>query len=111
MELNKSTMMIIGWLVAMIVGLLILCYIQFKKDSLDLRYLILDDVTGKPSLSKLGQLIALVMSSWGFQYQILNDRMTEWYFGLYMSAWAVTGLANKWLSGKQNLTQDGRGNS
>lgn len=99
MEFDKSTWMLLGWLLAMVLGLAVLVYAQVKKkELLDLRYLLIEGSTGKPSIHKLGQLVALCMSSWGFQYQIVNDRMTEWYFGLYMSAWALTGLANKWLA-------------
>lgn len=55
------------------------------------------DRNGKTSLYKLGQFISLVLSSWGFIYLTLAYKLTEFYFGLYMGAWASASLASKWL--------------
>lgn len=55
------------------------------------------------SLSRLGQLVALLVSSWGYVWLTLNDRLTEWYFGTYMVAWAGTYLTAKALAGRQSV--------
>ena len=61
---------------------------QIKKDAFDLRDLLVDENTGRVSIYKLGQLIALLLSSWGFIYLTLHDKLSESYFGLYMATWA-----------------------
>lgn len=90
--------MITALVVLALFGLLLLYVIQRKHDNYDLRWLITDEITKQPSLHKLGQLGALLISSWGFVYETIHGRMSEWYFGLYMGAWAAAEVANKWLS-------------
>lgn len=51
---------------------------------------------GAVSLSRLGQLTALVTSTNLLVYYALLDKLTEWMFALYMAAWAGTYIANKW---------------
>ena len=72
----------------------LLVYIQNKKDSLDLRYLIFDDKR-KPSINKIGQLMSLLISSWAFVYLVLHDKITETYYTMYMGIYAATTVANK----------------
>jgi len=59
--------------------------------------LFLDGKTGRASLSKLGQFMALCVSSWGFVFLTLNGTLTEWFYGTYMVAWSGTSLVHKWL--------------
>lgn len=59
------------------------------------------DSSGRTSLHKLGQFIALVTSTWGFVYLTLAYKLTEFYFGLYMAAWAGANAANKWLDQRE----------
>ncbi len=70
-------------------------YLQTRKDSLDLRWLILDDTSARPSINKIGQGLALVVSTWGFIYQMTHDRFSEAYLTIYMGIWAGAGLAYK----------------
>jgi len=49
-----------------------------------------DLVTGdneRVSLSKLGQITALGVSTWGFIVLTEQGKLTETYFGIYMSVW------------------------
>lgn len=82
--------------------LLVLFYIQTRKDSLDLRYLILDSKTKKPSIHKIGQGLALVVSTWGFLVLIERNLLTEFYFTGYMVTWAGTSALNKWIDNKKS---------
>lgn len=68
-----------------------------KFDLLDL----ISGEDGKLSLSKTGQLVALLVSTWGFVAIIRADKMTEWYFAGYMLAWAGVNIANKALDIKK----------
>ena len=88
-------------LVSLTALLLVLTYIQIKNDSLDLRWLILDDSTGHPSIHKLGLLVSLVVSTWGFAYNVMHNTLSELYLTTYMGIWAGSTALNKYLSSKQ----------
>ncbi len=84
------------FLLMMFVGLLfILVYTQFKKDGFDLRYLISDDQK-RPSLHKIGQLTALMVSTWAFVFEVLHNQMTDTFYTVYMGIWASITVLNKW---------------
>lgn len=74
---------------------LILSRWQRCDDNFDLRDLIVDTVSGKVSLFKLGQLVALAVSTWALVYETRRGHLTEWLFGFYMVAWAGANIANK----------------
>lgn len=75
-------------LFVLIVGfILTLAYVQYKNDSLDLRWLILER-PHKPSAAKLAQLTALIVSTWGFIVLTMRGQLTEMYFMGYMVAWS-----------------------
>ena len=80
--------------------ILILCVIlyraQKKDDNFDLRDLIVDKASGRVSLSRFGQLTALLVSTWGFITLTLHDKLTEWYYGSYMFTWAAAEGYRKW---------------
>lgn len=84
--------------------LLLLAVIQLKKDKFDLRYLIIDDTSKKPSIHKLGQALALLVSTWGFVYLIEHDKFSEGYLTIYMGVWAGSTAMNKWLDSKAQPT-------
>ena len=86
--------------VTMAAAIVILGYMQFKRDQLDLRWLILDDVSGKPSIHKIGQGLALLVSTWGFVKLVLAGTLTETYFTIYMGVWAGSTALNQYLSNK-----------
>jgi hypothetical protein len=74
----------------------ILLKIQRTKDDYDLRSVISDE-NGQPSIHKIGQLIALMLSTWMLVYLALHNQMTEGYFGTYMGIWAAAQAADRWL--------------
>lgn len=61
----------------------------------DLAQLIAEPDGTRLSLSRVGQAAALLVSSWGFVWLTLADRMTEWYYTGYMLAWAGTAIATR----------------
>lgn len=71
-----------------------------KKNKFDLLDLISGD-DGKLSLSKTGQLVALLVSTWGFVALTRADKMSEWFFTGYMLAWAGANIASKALDIKK----------
>lgn len=80
-----------------VIALIILWNIQAKRDNFDLRYLITDPRTHQPSVHKMGELSALIVSTWLLVYLALNNRMNENYFGLYMAVWTGAQVANNWI--------------
>src|SRR5471030_883050 len=75
----------------------LLGYMQVKRDSVDLRWLIYDEKK-RPSIHKIGQIVALVVSSWGFIALTLKGQLTESYFTGYMVVWSGSVALDKYLS-------------
>ncbi len=74
---------------------LILYLWQRYDDAFDLRHLIVDTATGRVSLFKLGQFIALIVSTWALVHETRRGFLTEWLFAMYMISWAGANIANK----------------
>lgn len=94
----------------LIFGLLLLLAVlaAYRMDRCDNQFQIVDyfiGPNGKASRSALAYLTALVVSTWGFVFLTLAHEMREWYFGLYMTAWAGAHLASKWLDKKQEAAK------
>jgi hypothetical protein len=66
-----------------------------EKDSLDMRQMMMRG--GKISLAKLGQLIAMLVSTWIIIYATTNGTLTEWLFTGYMFAWSGAHLIQRYL--------------
>jgi hypothetical protein len=81
-------------ILAIVILSILLWKAQVKKDSFDLRDLIVESKSHKVSLHKFGQFIALGISSWGFIYLTLNGKLTEMYFTTYMAAWSGIAALN-----------------
>lgn len=62
-------------------------YLQLKDDPVDLRWLILER-QNKPSLPKIAQIVALLVSTWGFVILVMKGQLTETYFMCYMTVWS-----------------------
>ena len=90
--MNENDYMLI---VGILLSLGLLYRWQRKDDQFDLRYLLVDTVTEKVSLFKLGQLVALLVSTWALIHETRANHLTEWLFGSYMIAWAGVNLGNK----------------
>jgi hypothetical protein len=84
-------------LLAIISGIGVLVYAQYKKDDFDLRSLVVDPKTKQPSVHQLGQFTALIISSWGFVVLVLHDKLTEVYFTTYMGIWAGANTLDRFL--------------
>lgn len=67
----------------------------------DIVSLVTDSDTGRVSLFKTGQLLALLVSTWGFVVLTRADRLTEWYFAGYMLAWAGANVAKIAIDAKK----------
>jgi hypothetical protein len=83
-------------IVMVLASIVILLKIQKTKDNYDLRSVISGD-NGQPSIHKIGQLVALMLSTWMLVYLAIHNQMTEGYFGTYMGIWAAAQAADKWL--------------
>jgi len=105
MNINLGSIQVDLMVLMLVVGCLlalgVLFYAQSKNDKFDLRYLILSD-NDRPSISKLGQLFSLLVSSWAFVYLVLHDKMTETYYTMYMGIYAATNVASKFLDKKND---------
>jgi len=64
---------------------------------------LLDKDSVEPSLGRQGQYVALVVSTWGFMWLVIHDKMTEFFFTSYMLAWAGAQFGSIFLKmkGKQ----------
>lgn len=51
---------------------------------------------GKLNDKKFMRTGAWFVSTWGFYWLVLHDKMTEWYFMGYMVAWAGVAAFDKW---------------
>lgn len=49
---------------------------------------LLDKDTNIPSLGRIGQFDALVVSSWAFVAMVLVDKLSETYFEFFMATWS-----------------------
>jgi hypothetical protein len=85
----------------------IMAYMQLKQDPLDLRWLIMDR-PHRPSLTKIAQVVALAVSTWGFVVLTLSNNLSETYFMAYMTVWsgsaALDAYFNRGFRGSQRRT-------
>jgi hypothetical protein len=102
----EQNSMSVALLVLAVLALLVLWIIQRRNDNFDLRWVIADEQTKQPSIHKVGQLTALVMSTWLLVYLTLHDKMDGTYFTTYMAIWAGAQVANKWLTSKDGDKTD-----
>lgn len=89
---------------AAILGVVVLALVAVTRDQrnpVSLLQLVVEARSGRLSLSRVGQLVALIVSSWGFVALVRADRLTEWYFSSYMIAWAGARLASQFLDTKK----------
>jgi len=74
-------------------------WLAWKINGSDNRFKFADlflDPTGKASMSRVGQWVALCLSSWLLVYVTLHEKYSESAFGLYMASWSLTAVANKY---------------
>lgn len=98
--LNQINLETVTLYIGAFIAFYILAQWHFSKDNtFDLKSSISDE--GKFSLSKFGQLTALVLSSWVLVYQTRHNALTEWLFMSYISTWAVANGFSKYLETKK----------
>ncbi len=73
---------------------LILLRWHVSDGQFDFRYTLME--RGRISLSRLGQLTALVVSTGVVVHQTVKGQLTEWLFLAYIGTWAGAYLAKKW---------------
>jgi hypothetical protein len=85
-------------LFVLVIGVIgVLLYVQLCRDHLDLRWLILER-PHKPSLSKIAQVVALVVSTWGFVVLVFRNNLTETYFIGYMVTWSGSAAYEAYIN-------------
>lgn len=87
-------------LIVIIIGTLVKLSCN-KNDGFDLRDLV--SVDGKLDEKKFTRFGAWVLSSWGFVYLLISQPATfpEWYFTVYMGAWVLNVIADKYFNGSR----------
>lgn len=78
--------------ITIIVLLILYIWQTNKNNTFDLIDVLLGP-DGKVSLYKIGQAVALVVSTWAFVSLVQNDKLTEYYFFGYMTVWSGINLA------------------
>jgi hypothetical protein len=79
---------------AVISSILLVSWWHYKRDvRFDIKDIIVDTSTGKVSLYKIGQVVALIISTWIIIHETKNNRLSEWLFLSYMAIWSGTNLA------------------
>jgi hypothetical protein len=73
------------------------------KNNFDLQQVLVDNTTGKVAIEKVGFMTALAIGSFGFIALLFQEKMTEWYAGLYMGTFAVARLGSSWISIKKYI--------
>jgi hypothetical protein len=90
--------------VALVVGVLaalvLLVVWQLSDKRFDLREVLIDGGSGRVSLYKVGQMTALLISTWILIHETREGRMNEYLFTMYMFAWAGANSLNKYIEHK-----------
>jgi len=77
---------------AMIAAIILYRWQSNASNTFDLTDILLGD-DSKASLYKVGQALALSVSTWGFVILVQQGKLTEWYFTAYMTVWAGANVA------------------
>lgn len=96
---GSNTMEILLFLlIVIIIGTLVKMSCN-DNDGFTLRDLV--SVNGKLDEKKFTRFGAWVLSSWGFIYLLVSkpDTFPEWYFTVYMGAWVLNVIADKYFNG------------
>lgn len=82
---NIDPLALVGLLFALIFFLWLYRVSSSEHNTYSLADLITTD--DRMDLSKVGQLVALIASTWVFIHMEMRSATVEWYAGLYMLAW------------------------
>jgi len=87
------------YLLVMTLIITIVLVIWHKADTdFHLQQVLIDSVTGKISIEKVGYMTALAIGTWGFVTLIQRDKMTEWFYMGYLSVFALSRVASSAIS-------------
>lgn len=94
-------------LLALLVGIVVATLVRMTlnpRDGFDLKDLV--GVDGKLDEKKFTRFGAWVLSSWGFVYLLVSkpENFPEWYFTVYMGAWVINVIADKYFNGTKAET-------
>ena len=90
-----SALEIVLGAVLLVVALALVVVTRDPRHPVSLLQLVTDARSGRMSLGRVGQLVALIVSSWAFVWLTIAGTLTEWYYGTYMIAWAGARLADQ----------------
>lgn len=72
-----------------------------EKHDVDATSLIIEN--GEISLSKMGQVVALITSTWAIFYLIVEGKMTAEIFAIYICAWGAVSFSENYLRMKSRM--------
>lgn len=76
---------------------LVLYWHTDPETKFDIRDVLVEKETGRASLFKIGQLLALFVSTWALVHETRAGRLSEWLFFGFMIAWSGSNLINKYI--------------
>ena len=89
------------------VALVVWSWHRDRSASFNLQQVLIDSVTGKIAIEKVGYMTALAIATWGFVTMILRGHMTEWYFTAYLGVFALARLGSQGLAVWRDVNKDG----
>lgn len=95
------------FLLALLLFIVLVVLIRMScNDSDDFSLRSLVSVEGKLDEKKFTRFGAWVLSSWGFVYLLVSkpENFPEWYFTVYMGAWVINVIADKYFNGVPKVT-------
>lgn len=93
-EIAKPIFGIIMLLLVCLAGILSYKATRSTKSKFSLDEALLDD-SGKTSMSRICTFVALSVSTWAMVALVQTDKLTEWFYALYLGAFVVNGVAHK----------------
>lgn len=92
----KTTLSLLLALLILIAVLTMIAMHRNPNSSFDVKDLVSKD--GKIDEKKFTRFGAWVVSTWGFVYLIVSDKLSEWYFIGYMGAWVANAIFDKYVN-------------
>lgn len=60
------------------------------------------DANGKTSMARVCTFVALSVSTWALVAMVQMDKLTEWFYTAYLTAFVINGTASKWIDTKSD---------
>lgn len=92
----KTTLSLLLALLILMVILTMIAMHRNPHDTFDIKDLVGTD--GKLDEKKFTRFGAWVVSTWGFVFLIVHDKLSEWYFIGYMGAWVANAIVDKYVN-------------